>query len=83
VPAALLVAVVGPSPVTASAKGDYIVVLKDVPSAAAVAAEHAEKLKGKLKHVYEDALKGYAIELNENQVEKLAADPRVDYVEPD
>jgi subtilisin family serine protease len=81
--AALLVAVLGPSPVTASAKGDYIVVLKDVPSAAAVAGEHAEKLKGKLKHVYEDALKGYAIELNENQVEKLAEDPRVDYIEPD
>ena len=76
--------VAGPAPGAAhSPKGDYIVVLKDVPLAAEVASEHAEKLKGKLKHVYEDALKGYAIELSENQVEKLAADPRVDYIELD
>jgi hypothetical protein len=82
--AALVVLVGGPTAGAESdKKADYIVVLKDVPSAAAVAGEHAEKLKGTLKHVYEDALKGYAIELNESQLEKLAADPRVDYVEPD
>ena len=65
-------------------KADYIVVLHDsVLSAEAVAQEHAAKLNGKVKHVYEAALKGYAVTLNENQREKLEADPRVAYVELD
>jgi subtilisin family serine protease len=82
--ALVLVAVVGPSAGAEEFnKADYIVVLKDVPSAAAVASEHVEKVKRKLKHVDEDALKGYAIELNENQVAKLAEDPRVDFIELD
>jgi hypothetical protein len=48
VPAALFVVLVlGPSAVAADDnKADYIVVLKDVPSAAAVASEHVEKVKG-------------------------------------
>ena len=73
----------GPAVAAPEKKGDYIVVLKDVDSAATVANEHAKQVDGKLKHVFEAALKGYAITLNENQLERLAADPRVESIEPD
>jgi subtilisin family serine protease len=63
--------------------GAFIVVLKDVESAAAVAAEHTAATNGTVGYVYEHALKGYSIALDESQLGKIAADPRVDYVEAD
>jgi subtilisin family serine protease len=82
---AVALGLVGPAATAASSsKADYIVVLNDsVSSPRAVADEHAARFNGRLKHVYESALKGYAVSLNENQAERLAADPRVAYVEPD
>ncbi len=67
----------------------YIVVLKDaLPGHAAiqarsVAEEHAAGSGGKLLHVYEHAVKGYAIRLSESRARALANDPRVKYVEQD
>ena len=69
--------------------GQYIVVLKDGVAgeanvnARAVAEEHAQRHGGQLKHVYQHALKGYAIQLDKGQAEALARDPRVKYIEPD
>ncbi|MGH3130715.1 MAG: S8 family peptidase [Gaiellaceae bacterium] len=83
--AALLSFALGSTATAASEnKAVYIVVLHDsVASAQAVADEHAVKYHGKLEHVYEAALKGYAVELHSHQAEKLAAEPQVAYVEPD
>jgi subtilisin family serine protease len=62
----------------------FIVVLEDsVPSAAAVANEHATRLGGSVSYAYEHALKGYAIRLSPRLVEVIRDDPRVASVEPD
>jgi subtilisin family serine protease len=69
--------------------GQYIVVLKDEAvghgpaSARAMADEHARRYGGALGHVYEHALKGYSVRLDEDQARELARDPRVQYVEQD
>jgi subtilisin family serine protease len=62
----------------------FIVVLEDsVPDAAPVAAEHAQRFGGDLTHVYQHALKGYALTLDEGTIGALLADPRVASVELD
>ena len=38
---------------------------------------------GKLKHLYKAALKGFSTEMSDKEAAKLAADPRVQYVEED
>jgi subtilisin family serine protease len=50
---------------------------------AAVADELARSHGGQLEAVYQHALKGFAVQLTEKQAARLAADPRVAYVEPD
>jgi subtilisin family serine protease len=62
----------------------YIVVLEDflddVPGAADVLTHmHG----GQIKHLYDKALKGFAVKLNEQAAAGLAADPWVKYVEED
>ncbi len=75
--------------------GQYIVVLKDdaargpdqpywagrtVPD---VAQEMALLYSAQLRHVYQHALKGFAVAMTPQQAEMLAKDPRVAYVEED
>jgi aqualysin 1 len=62
--------------------GQYVVVfrkdVKDVPSAAkAIAARHG----GRLRSVYQAALRGMALELPDAAVQALRRDPAVEYVE--
>ena len=64
--------------------GQYIVVfedrIEDVDSAAAdLVANH----RGRGRHVYRSALKGFAAELSEQAAARIAEDPRVAYVEED
>jgi subtilisin family serine protease len=62
--------------------GQYIVVFrKDVGDAKAVAKAVAGKHRAKLKHTYEAALKGMAIELPDSAAAALRQDPAVEYVE--
>ena len=64
--------------------GNYIVVLEDrVEDVDAVADDLARKHRGKKKHVYTSALKGFSAELSEKEALALSVDPRVKYVEED
>ncbi|SCF16180.1 Peptidase inhibitor I9 [Micromonospora viridifaciens] len=65
----------------ASVAGSYIVVLKDRAGdqVAAVAQEHGASMT----HQYRSALKGFASRMSEQQARRLAADPRVAYVQQD
>jgi subtilisin family serine protease len=63
--------------------GVFIVVLKDGGSPAAIAAEHAAATGGSVQYVYDNALDGYAIAVDEGELGKIAVDSRVDYIEPD
>src|SRR5438067_772109 len=64
--------------------GQYIVVLEDRYSdVAAIADELSVKHHGKLKHLYDKALKGFAAEISDADASALADDPRVKYVEQD
>ncbi|MGI9090329.1 MAG: protease inhibitor I9 family protein, partial [Gemmatimonadaceae bacterium] len=83
---------VSPSKSAAAAKagtaelipGQYIVVLNDaVADVDAVATKLAGKHKGKLKHEYADALKGFSAELSSDDATAIAAEPEVAYVEQD
>lgn len=61
-----------------SVGGSYIVTLKggtDAPSPAGKSI--AEKYGARISHTYGTALNGYAVEINERQARRLAADPRV------
>jgi subtilisin family serine protease len=69
----------------------YIVVLEDWAAAPVgeasfspeVARDMASIAGGKIKHVYKHALQGFSIEMSEEAAERLAADPRVKFVEED
>ena len=62
--------------------GQYIVVFRGaVRDAKSVAKALAGKHGGKLKHTYEAALKGMAIELSDTAAAALRQDPAVEYVE--
>ncbi|MGZ8783433.1 MAG: S8 family serine peptidase, partial [Gaiellaceae bacterium] len=69
-----------------SVRSTYIVVLNSdtarsvIPS---LAGELARSYGGSLDSVYQHALKGFAVQLTEQQASRLAAHPRVAYVEPD
>jgi subtilisin family serine protease len=82
--AAAALATLGAASPSASDRASYIVVLKSsVANPAAVAQEHAARFGGTVSHVYSYALKGYSLTLPAAAVARLAADPRVDYVEAD
>lgn len=60
----------------------YVVTLKD--RAAAVhtsAADLTRTYGGKVKFTYQNALRGFSVIMPERQARRMAADPRVDYVE--
>ena len=62
--------------------GQYIVVLhKTADAVRSVASELTQKHGGHIKYVYENALKGFALQASEAEATALSRDPRVDYVE--
>lgn len=73
--------------------GHYIVVLNDSPEKTAKgsagdtmtssAKALSDEYRGKLNAVYQRSLSGFAVEMDEAQARRLAADPRVAYVEQD
>jgi subtilisin family serine protease len=82
--AAAALATFGAASPSASDRASYIVVLKgSVPSPAAVAQEQAARFGGTVTHVYSHALKGYSLTIPAAAAGRIAADPRVDYVEAD
>ena len=72
-------------------ENNYIVVLNDdvvgprglFSIAPYVAAELAGTHRGQLKHVYQNALNGFAVEMTPEEAERLSEDFRVAYVEED
>ena len=79
-------AVVASSGATQAApnRGRYVVVLKrDVGDPGAVARQLGRRHDGRVGFVYEDALKGFAVELPARAVQALERDPRVASVEAD
>ena len=72
-------------------ENSYIVVLDDAvvgerglfSIAPYIAAELATNHKGKLKHVYQHAINGFAVEMTPEEAEALSQDFRVAYVEED
>jgi subtilisin family serine protease len=82
--AAAALATLGAASPSAADRASYIVVLKgSVANPAAVAQEQAARFGGTVSHVYSHALKGYSLTLPAPAVARIAADPRVDYVEAD
>ena len=68
----------------------YIVVLNDEDpsrpsglSLSIIAVDFAARYRGTVSYVYESALRGFAISMKEEAALKLAADPRVAFVEQD
>ncbi|MCA1675866.1 MAG: S8 family serine peptidase, partial [Actinobacteria bacterium] len=70
-------------PAGAGPVGKYIVVLEDGFDPSAVAAEHSRSEGARVSFVYEVALRGYAAEMSAQAAARLAADPKVDYIEED
>ena len=72
-------------------ENSYIVVLDEavvgergrLSIAPYIASELATTHRGKLKHVYQHALNGFAVEMTEEQAQALSLDFRVKYVEED
>ena len=63
--------------------GDYIVVLAEGTNPRDVARDHAAAHRAEIRFVYTSALSGYAARIPQANMARVAADPRVDYVELD
>lgn len=64
--------------------GQYIVVLKNDISDVDVTAETlSRRYEAQLKHVYKSALKGFVVNMPEAQLERLAAEDAVNFIEED
>ena len=63
--------------------GKYIVVLNPLEDPESVGRETAALHRGRLRHIYRAALKGFAVELPDAAAQALARDPRVRFVEED
>ena len=63
--------------------GSYIVVLNDSTAPAKVASDHATKFGAKVDYLYRAALKGYAAHMSATAAERVANDPRVQFVQRD
>ncbi|MDQ4124819.1 MAG: S8 family serine peptidase, partial [Actinomycetota bacterium] len=61
----------------------YIVVLERGVPAHAAAQDHARSESADVGFVYEHALNGYSAAMSPQAAERIANDPRVEYVEPD
>ncbi|MFT7837098.1 S8 family peptidase [Saccharothrix sp. BKS2] len=60
----------------------YIVKLKDQTGAVSASATGlVNTYGGEVKHTYEHVLRGFSVVMGQRQARRLAADPRVDYVE--
>ena len=60
----------------------YIVALKDRTAAVSASANAlADSYGGQVKYTYEHALRGFSVVIGERQARRLAADPRVEFVE--
>jgi subtilisin family serine protease len=69
---------------SAKVKDQYIVVLKsDAKEGPKEAAEKAKEKGADVLHVYEHAIKGFAIKANEKALEAISNNPHVDFVEHD
>src|SRR5262245_33985788 len=64
-------------------KDSYIVSLKAGTASRAAAPELASKFGGQVGAVWSHALNGFSVKMTEKQAAKLAADPRVAYVQQD
>ena len=72
-------------------ENNYIVVLDDAvvgetgrnSIASYIASDMAGAYKGKLKHVYQNAINGFSVEMSEADAERLSEDFRVKFVEED
>jgi len=74
----------GQGPPGGAIPGRYIVVLEDgVQDPTAVAREHAQRHGAEVLRTYRHAIKGYAARLPDQQLDRVRADGRVAYVEPD
>ena len=80
---AALISVALASSAGAASAGRYIVVLKGPANAGMVAADHARAHRAQVGFVYEHALDGYSAQLSRQAAARIAADPRVAYVEED
>lgn len=66
-----------------SIPGRYIVVLKETAASPTAMAAQATALNGRVHFVYEDALRGFAADLDAAALAALRRDPSVDYIQPD
>jgi subtilisin family serine protease len=64
-------------------KGRYIVRVQDTADADAVALDLAAAYRGRLRHVYRSAVRGFTVDLSDASARSLAHDPRVVLVEED
>jgi subtilisin family serine protease len=72
------------APEATAISGSWIVVLEDgAESPHSLATSLLEPLGGGLTGVYDTALDGFAAQMTRGEAERLAADPRVDYIEQD
>ena len=62
-------------------KDSYVVVLKSSTGVPAAVSSLKSKYGGKVGHTYEHALSGFEVSMSEAAAKKLAADPKVSYVE--
>jgi subtilisin family serine protease len=72
---------------TDAVKDSYIVAIKDSASPKSASAQTAGALTkqygGQVRFAWQHALNGYAVRMTADQARRLAADPRVDYVQQD
>lgn len=64
-------------------QGRYIVAVRRTADADAVAVTFQRLARGRVRHVYRNAYKGFAIDASEPTARALASDPAVAYVEED
>jgi subtilisin family serine protease len=70
--------------VSVKVPNEYIVVLKPEINAREVpntARTMASSRSGKIKHTFQYALKGFSVQMTEEEIKKLAQDPSIDYIE--
>ncbi len=78
-----LAAVLGPAGASAAPIRSIVVFKDGVSSPGAVADQHRARLGAQLRHVYKDALKGYAATIPSARLDAVRRDDRVAYVERD
>jgi subtilisin family serine protease len=80
---AVATAVTTATAATAEKTTGYIVVLRDGVSASSVATEQTRAQGGAVDHVYQSSLRGYSAHLSAAAADRIARDPRVQFVQRD